>query len=307
MSNFPGRGLPPQRPIRSDFITYKDVGMSQSSHGHMPMQELSKPTTRFPSTQSLPLQRPQPARSQPDSIRYTPEELARMQAGADQIVQHVRAAQHFNHPHPGFQEEIRRGQQVVEQIVPKFPPPISPPPPAPDRKEPPVNPAYNQAPPVQQVSEADIQEIYEFGKAEGKLEAIAEVRAALLELINTMDFIAKEVEETVRPTPEERVPPEYTYDAYSPADPQAYYDDTDHYNSQEGYYEQEQEQEMNYPSEDLYTFNPADIMPAAPSGNTVTQIRGMVSSRNPQDIMVSVISQMMASQPQFHNPFPGVH
>jgi hypothetical protein len=299
MSNFPGRGLPPQRPIRSDFITYKDVGMSQSSHGHMPMQELSKPTTRFPSTQSLPPQRQQPARSQPDP---TPTDIARMQ---EQLAQQVRL-----HP-PGFQEGVRRGQQVVEQIVPKFPPPISPPPPAPDRKEPPVNPAYNQAPPVQQVSEADIQEIYEFGKAEGKLEAIAEVRAALLELINTMDFIAKEVTETVRPTPAEQVPPEYAYDAYPQQPPQYYpqneYQEADPYNSQEEYYEPEQDQEMNYPSEDLYTFNPADIMPATPSGGTVTQIRGMVSSRNPQDIMVSVISQMMASQPQFHNPFPGVH
>lgn len=303
MSNFPGRGLPPQRPIRSDFITYKDVGMSQSSHGHMPMQELSKPTTRFPSTQSLPPQRQQQhAMPGPDSMRYTPEAVAYAQA----------ATQQGRSPHPGFQEDLRRGQQVVEQIVPKFPPPISPPaPPAPERKEPPVNPVYNQAPQpqhVQQVSEADIQEIYEFGKAEGKLEAIAEVRAALLELINTMDFIAKEVGETIRPTPAEQVPPEYTYDAYpqaASADAQAYYEDTDHYNSQEGYYEQEPDQEMNYPSEDLYTFNPADIMPT--TGTQVTQIRGMTSSRNPQDIMVSVISQMMASQPQFHRPFPGVH
>lgn len=299
MSNFPGRGLPPQRPIRSDFITYKDVGMSQSSHGHMPMQELSKPTTRFPSTQSLPPQRQQQHAPGPDSMRYTPEAVAYAQA----------ATQQGRAPHQGFQEDLRRGQQVVEQLVPKFPPPISPPPPpAPERKEPPVNPAYNQAPQVQQVSEADIQEIYEFGKAEGKLEAIAEVRAALLELINTMDFIAKEVGETIRPTPAEQVPPEYTYDAYSQAAPpvaQAYYEDTDHYNSQEGYYEQEPDQEMNYPSEDLYTFNPADITPT--TGTQVTQIRGMTSSRNPQDIMVSVISQMMASQPQFHRPFPGVH
>jgi hypothetical protein len=286
--------------------------MSQSSHGHMPMQELSKPTTRFPSTQSLPPQRQQQhAMPGPDSMRYSQEAVAYAQA----------ATQQGRSPHPGFQEDLRRGQQVVEQIVPKLPPPISPPPPAPERKEPPVNPVYHQAPQpqhVQQVSEADIQEIYEFGKAEGKLEAIAEVRAALLELINTMDFIAKEVGETIRPTPAEQVPPEYTYDAYpqsAPADAQAYYEDaagvTDQYAQQEqyykdeAYYDQEPDQEMNYPSEDLYTFNPADIMPT--TGTQVTQIRGMTSARNPQDIMVSVISQMMASQPQFHRPFPGVH